>query len=209
MAMEGMIAKWYTKIRKEDEELAVDVRQIRELLPNGGDILEVAPGPGYLAIELAKLGLYRMTGLDISKSFVEIAQGKAKEAGVTVDFRLGNASQMPFAANSFDFIVCRAAFKNFSEPVEAMREMQRVLKPGGTALINDLRGDASSTDVNWHVDRMGLNAFNRWMTKMTFKTTLLKNAYTKAEIERFIAQTSFASHEIEESDISMKIWMHK
>src|SRR5262249_48392564 len=147
---------------------------------------EVAPGPGYFTIELAKTGIYRVTGLDISKSFVEIAQGKAKEAGVKIDFRLGNASQMPFAANSFDFIVCRAAFKNFSEPVEAMREMYRVLRVGGTALISDLRGNASPAEINGHVDRMGLNAWNSWMTKMTFKTTLLKNAYTKVEIERFI-----------------------
>ena len=76
-------------------------------------------GPGFLAIELARLGSYRITGLDISKSFVRIATENAIKAGVEVTFREGNASSMPFESDSFDFVYCRAAFKNFSEPVQA------------------------------------------------------------------------------------------
>src|ERR1700747_3794031 len=87
-----------------------------------------APGPGYLAIELAKRGQYAMTGLDISKTFVEIASANARRASVEVDIQQGNASAMPFADNTFDLILCRAAFKNFSQPLEAMNEMHRVLK---------------------------------------------------------------------------------
>ena len=94
--MEGPIAKWYTKVRERDEELGTVVRQVSEILPAGGRILEVAPGPGYLAVELAKIGKYQIVGLDISRSFVQIAQTKAMEAGVAVDFRHGNASNMPF-----------------------------------------------------------------------------------------------------------------
>ena len=115
----------------------------RDQLPRGSVVLEVAPGPGYFCIELAKLGDYSITGLDISHTFVEIASKKAAEAGVHVDFRQGNASSMPFADNTFDFLLCRAAFKNFGQPVRALQEMCRVLKPGGRGLIIDLRKDAS------------------------------------------------------------------
>jgi 2-polyprenyl-3-methyl-5-hydroxy-6-metoxy-1,4-benzoquinol methylase len=87
IGMEGPIARWYTKVRERDQEVGTVVRQVSEILPAGGRILEVAPGPGYLAIDLAKTGKYHVVGLDISKSFVEIAQGKAKEANVAVDFR--------------------------------------------------------------------------------------------------------------------------
>ncbi len=59
--------------------------------------------PGYFAIELAKLGSYRITGLDISRTLVEIARAKAAEAGVAVDFRRGDA--LPFAPESFDFLL--------------------------------------------------------------------------------------------------------
>ena len=64
------------------------------------------------------MGSYRIVGLDISPTFVEIAQAKAREAGVDIDFRLGNASHMPLADDLFDFIVCSAAFKNFSQLVQ-------------------------------------------------------------------------------------------
>ncbi len=52
---------------------------------------------------------------------------------------------MPFESETFDFLLCRAAFKNFTEPLQALREMCRVLKPGGRALIIDLRRDTSTS----------------------------------------------------------------
>jgi ubiquinone/menaquinone biosynthesis C-methylase UbiE len=209
MAMEGLIAKWYTKIREKDEGIALAVRQVSENVPAGGRVLEVAPGPGYLAVELAKLGKFQVIGLDISKTFVQIAQTKAQEAGVAADFRLGNASAMPFDAETFDFIIYRAAFKNFTEPVQALREMHRVLKPGGKALILDLRGDASMDDITAEVNSMGLNRVNALMTQWTFKHMLLKNAYTAADIQRMVAQTKFANCEIREDTIGMEIWLDK
>lgn len=130
MGMEGPIARWYDRTtRKDMPEYEREARQFDGMLPAGGDIFEIAPGPGFLAIELAKRGRHRVTGLDISKTFVGIARKNAEFANVKIDFRHGNASRMPFGDNSFDFVVCRAAFKNFSEPLAAIAEMQRVLRP--------------------------------------------------------------------------------
>lgn len=209
MAMEGLIAKWYSKIRTQDEEMAHSLQQVQDVLPAGGAVLEIAPGPGYLAIEIAKLGGYRVTGLDISRTFVEIARAKAQEAGAAVDFQLGNASDMPFADNTFDLTICRAAFKNFTEPVQAIQEMYRVLKPGGKALIADLRRDASPAEIDAHIATMGLGPVNRLLTKWTFRTTLLKNAYTSEGIRRMVASTGFGVCEIEQDAISMEIWLTK
>jgi ubiquinone/menaquinone biosynthesis C-methylase UbiE len=208
VAMEGIIAAWYAKVREQDRELGMLVRQVSEILPAGSSILEVAPGPGSLAIELAKLK-YHVVGLDISKSFVEMARTKAKQAGVTAEFHHGNASDMPFDADTFDFIVCRAAFKNFTEPVQAIREMHRVLKPGAKALIIDLRRDASPEDINAAVNTMGLNWINTLLTKCAFKRLLLKNAYTKEEIQQFVSQTNFGKCEIRTDTIGMEIWLEK
>jgi ubiquinone/menaquinone biosynthesis C-methylase UbiE len=208
-AMEGLVAKWYANVRKGDPDLERVVRQVDDMLPTGSRILEVAPGPGYLAIELAKLGKYQVVGVDISKAFIQIAQAKAREAGVAVDFQRGNASNLPFEAGSFDFIICRAAFKNFTEPVEALREMYRVLRPGGKATIHDLRRDASLEDIDAEVSSMGLNWLNKLLTKWTFRTMLLKNAYTRAEIQQFLTQTDFARYDIRENKVGMEIWMEK
>lgn len=208
MAMEGMIARWYNKNARRDSAFLALVERVSKVLPAGSRILEVAPGPGFLSIELAKRK-YDMTGLDISKTFVEIGLENAREAGVSVDFRLGNASEMPLESKTFDFIVCTAAFKNFSEPVEAIQEMYRVLKPGGTALIVDLRRDASREGIEQEVKSMHLNWINSLFTQVTFDQLLLKNAYTKQEMQAMVAQTEFVKCEIREDAIGMEIWLNK
>jgi ubiquinone/menaquinone biosynthesis C-methylase UbiE len=63
---------------------------------------------------MAKLGKYKITGLDISKDFVEIARRNVKETGVEVEFRQGSVADIPFQDKMFDFIICNAAFKNFT-----------------------------------------------------------------------------------------------
>src|SRR5919204_1970136 len=113
LPLEGFLARWYARITGKDRGAFRKLAEaVAGQLAGGGSVLEVAPGPGYLAIELAKLGPYRITGLDISRSFVRIASENAREAGVVIDFRQGDAATMPFPAESFDYAVCRAAFKN-------------------------------------------------------------------------------------------------
>lgn len=210
MGMEGGIARWYARntLRDMDEFRKLAVR-LSEMLPAGGDILEVAPGPGYLAVELARQSRYRVTGLDISKTFVDIAQRNAAQAKVDVDFRQGNASAMPFAAGSFDLVVCRAAFKNFSEPVKAISEMYRVLKPGGKAMIIDLRRDVSRKTINQYVDQLGVGFFSAWMMKLTFRFMLIKRAYTREQFSVFIAQSPFGRYKVAENPIGLELCLYK
>jgi ubiquinone/menaquinone biosynthesis C-methylase UbiE len=208
--MEGMVAKWYAantgEMMKEYVELA---QRVAGQIAEGCDVLEVAPGPGYFCIELAKLGNYTITGLDISHTFVKMAAKKAAQAGVRVDFRQGTAARLPFPAESFDFLLCRAAFKNFAEPVSALREMCRVLRPGGRALLIDLNGNASPDEICHCVDAMGLSPFNRFLTKLAFRTKLLKSAYTRAQFEHMLKLTKFSSIAIVESEIGFEITMSK
>jgi ubiquinone/menaquinone biosynthesis C-methylase UbiE len=140
---------------------------------------------------------------------VKIATKKAAEAGVHAGFKHGSASNMPFPKESFDFLLCRAAFKNFANPVEALQEMCRVLKPGGRAMIIDLKRDASPQEVTREIDGMGLSWFNRIMTKGAFRLMLIKSAYTRAEFEQMLAQVGFSSVEIEENGMGLQIVMTK
>ncbi len=209
-AMEGRIAKWYAaNTGKSLDEFTKLARRISSQLPPGSAVLEVAPGPGYFCIELAKLGPYSITGLDISHTFVEIARKNATEAGVRVDFRQGNAASLPFPDNSFDFLLCRAAFKNFGQPVRALQEMCRVLKPGGQGLIIDLCRDASPESMNHHVDTLGLSAVNKVVTKLVFHLKLRKTAYTREQFQQMLAQTKLRGFDIQEVDISLEISMTK
>jgi ubiquinone/menaquinone biosynthesis C-methylase UbiE len=210
MGMEGPLAKWYAKITHKDlaEFQALAKRMARDL-PEGSRVLDVASGPGYFAIEMGKFDTYSVTGLDISKTFVEIARKNAAQAGIRADFRLGNASNMPFGDNGFDLIVCRAAFKNFSEPVKALSEMRRVLSSSGRALIIDLRRDTPQETIDEYVNQMGLGAASSIMTKLTFRFMLLKRAYTRREFEQFIAKSGFPPADIRETPLGFEVWLSK
>jgi len=197
IGMEGIIAAWYSGIqRKSLEQYKALAREVAATLHSGAAVLDLAPGPGYFAVELARLGGWRVSGLDISRSFVEIARGQARQADVRVDFRLGNAAAMPFGEGSFDYILCRAAFKNFAQPLHALREMRRVLRPGGTARIIDLRRDVSAEAIRSEVAAMGLGRLNAWLVRQTFRHTLVRRAYTRNELEQLAAQAGFGSRDV-------------
>ena len=85
VGMEGPIASWYAKITLKDlNRHKLMAKQLVEKILANGKVLEIAPGPGYFCIKLAKLGAYQITGLDISKSFVEIARKNAAEFGLKI-----------------------------------------------------------------------------------------------------------------------------
>ncbi len=163
MQMEGPIARWYARTTRDRRDYPKTARAIADQLTAGGAVLEVAPGPGYMVIQLAKLSsataAYRITGLDISNSFVWIGTENARRAGVSIDFRQGDVANMPFPSESFDFVVCQAAFKNFPEPVQALDEIHRVLRSGGHASVFDLRKDAPLEAIDQEVREMQLSPF--------------------------------------------------
>jgi ubiquinone/menaquinone biosynthesis C-methylase UbiE len=208
--MEGAVARWYARQRGSASQLKAyrkQAAQLTEGLPPGADVLEVAPGPGYLAVELARLG-FHVTALDISRSFVEIARRNAQQAAVSVDVRHGDAAGMPFAAGSFDLVVCQAAFKNFTQPVSALDEMHRVLRTGGTAVIQDLRRDAADADIDREVDRMGLSRLSALATRSTLRM-LRRRASTPAQFEHLAAQSAFRTCDIQLQGIGIEIRLPK
>jgi ubiquinone/menaquinone biosynthesis C-methylase UbiE len=194
--MEGPLARWYAHITRHRPDHRARAQAIAAQLPAGAAVLEVAPGPGYLALELARLGDVRVAGLDISRTFVRIASDNARRAGVAIDFRHGDVAHMPFADESFDYLVCVAAFKNFPEPVAALDEMYRVLRPGGRASIFDLRKDAPPAAIDQEVRNMHLAPPNAWLTRLTFRFGLLRAAYTRDGLEAVVARSRFGHGQI-------------
>src|SRR5918994_2808944 len=178
LGMEGPIARWYASIRGTAPQLAAVRAQAAHLtadLPEAARILEVAPGPGYLAVEMARLG-FDVTGVDLSVTFVQLATDAARRAGVDVRFLRADAAELPLTDGSFDLVVCQAAFKNFGRPVAALDEMHRVLRPGGAAVIGDMNRDATAADIRREVDAMKLGAVNSALTRITL-SGLRRRAY--------------------------------
>ena len=209
--MEGPIARWYARLRGSESQLDGYRRQATQLtrgLPAGSRVLEVAPGPGFLAIEMARLGTLRVTGLDISHTFVEIAAENARNAGVTVEFGHGDVAEMPFQADTFDLIVCQAAFKNFTLPGTALAEMHRVLRPGGTAVIQDLSRDSTHADIDREVRGMNLGRFSAFTTRATLEA-LKRRAYSPDQFSRLGAASQFGTCDITTDGIGLEVRLEK
>jgi ubiquinone/menaquinone biosynthesis C-methylase UbiE len=208
--MEGWVARWYARTRAHDmADFRRRAAEVAARLDGRGEVLEVAPGPGFFAIELAKLGDFRITGLDISRTLVDIATANAAKVGAAVDFRAGNASAMPFGDASFDLVYCSAAFKNFAEPVKALDEMHRVLRDGGEAVILDLRKDVAIDEIDAYVRESGRTMLDAWITKQTFRQLLIRRAYTKEAFERMAAESRFGACRINVDSIGLEVRLDK
>ncbi len=211
-AMDGFIARQYDKSARR--YMAALYRtwaeRLSEGIADGSSVLEIASGPGYLAIELARRQNVTISGLDISQTFVDIARRNAQEAGVDIGFQQGNVSSMPFENETFDLLMCTSSFKNFSEPLEALNEMHRVLKPGGKAWISDLRGDVSNETINRFVsDTLKIRGLAGIFMKYTFKYTLRPRAMTAAQFKELASKTPFKKVEITENAVDLEVLLKR
>jgi ubiquinone/menaquinone biosynthesis C-methylase UbiE len=104
-------------------------------------ILDVACGTGIVARRAAsKAGNDALvTGLDINPQMLNKASEMAEKEGLEIEWKQGDAGELPFEDNHFDHLFCQQAVQFFPEPQQVLKEMQRVLKPGGTLALNILR----------------------------------------------------------------------
>ena len=107
----------------------------------GSTILDVACGTGIIARTAAsKVGSdARVTGFDLNPQMLDKASEMAEREGLEIDWQQGDAGDLPFEDNQFDHLFCQQAMQFFPEPQQVLKEMQRVLKPGGTLALNILR----------------------------------------------------------------------
>ncbi len=122
--------------------LGIDIqwrKKVRKLLAprNPQVILDVATGTGDLAIELCKLKPEKIIGLDIAANMLNIGKEKIKKKKLEhiIEMQLGDSEELPFKDQSFDAVTVAFGVRNFENLQQGLKEMYRVLKPGGTAAI--------------------------------------------------------------------------
>jgi ubiquinone/menaquinone biosynthesis C-methylase UbiE len=97
----------------------------------GQKALDVGCGTGVVAVTAARAGA-QVTGLDLTPALLEKARENARIAGVSIDWREGDAESLPFGDGAFDIVLSQFGHIFAPRPEVAIAEMLRVLKPGGT-----------------------------------------------------------------------------
>lgn len=109
--------------------------QIGITFEQGESVLEAGCGDGAVIISLQKLFNVKGYGVDFASSAKLQADSLMLEENQNFQFVLSDIRALPFAENSFDKIVCLGVVEHMQDPVEPIRELYRVLKPGGQAVI--------------------------------------------------------------------------
>ncbi|MFW5663438.1 MAG: bifunctional demethylmenaquinone methyltransferase/2-methoxy-6-polyprenyl-1,4-benzoquinol methylase UbiE [bacterium] len=104
---------------------------------NPQTILDVATGTADLAIELARLKPQKIIGVDIAETMLEMGDKKIvrKNLQDIITLQQADSENLPFADNSFDAATISYGVRNFETPLKGLKEIHRVLKPGGVLLI--------------------------------------------------------------------------
>jgi len=150
-------------------------------------ILDVGSGPGLLSKELSiRFPKAKITGIDISKYSIKLAKKNCK--GIkNINFIVADVKNLPFSDNYFDIVVCKDSFHQFSNPIKAIKEIYRVLKPEGIIYLQDLR-----RDVPFYLIKMILppdtlaKKLIYYSARSSYLPEEIKKILNKAGIKKFI-----------------------
>jgi ubiquinone/menaquinone biosynthesis C-methylase UbiE len=135
--------------QKADDQVAARFRSA--LAEAGsGNLIDVACGPGVVTAAIAP-GAASVVAFDATEQMLEKARARCSKAGLgNVEFRCGDAQNLPFEEARFDGAVTRLAIHHFDAPRRALNEMFRVLRPGGVAVIVDIVSSEDPAESELH-----------------------------------------------------------
>jgi SAM-dependent methyltransferase len=103
-------------------------------------VLDLATGGGHTALALAPIARH-VTAYDVTEPMLRAARGFLRERGAgSAAFVAGDVHALPFRDGVFDVVTCRIAAHHFADVAAAVREVRRVLRPGGSFLLQDILG---------------------------------------------------------------------
>lgn len=103
-------------------------------------ILDIASGPGWIPVSIAKKRpTWEITGMDALPAMLTFAGNLAASCQTQIHWVHGTAEKLNFPSENFDVVICHFAFHEFRDPQACVNEMARVLKKGGSLIIQDLR----------------------------------------------------------------------
>jgi inner membrane protein len=169
---DGRLSRWFHYTQR----LAIGVLDLKP----GSKVLDIGCGTGFAVLQLASMLSHgRACGIDISPEMIRQAWAKVPETlRERIEFRQASSESIPYSAGEFDYVLCTNSFHHYSDPLQALREMARVLKPGGQIAILENASDLSWYTWVWdHILRIIENGHIRY--------------YSSHEIGVMLKQTGF------------------
>ena len=113
---------------------------IKPHLKPGLSVLDCGCGQGTMTIDFAKLvNPGQVTGIDISEEMLKLGKESAQQQHIdNIKFQPANVYELPFEDNSFDLVYAQTILCHISEPLRAIKEMKRVVKPGGKLACKEI-----------------------------------------------------------------------
>lgn len=168
----------------------------------GDRALDVCCGTGDIAFRLAQSGA-EVTGLDFSQPMLEVAQRRAAASSAPPQFMHGDALHLPFADASFDVVTCGYGLRNLADWQAGLREMHRVVRPGGRLLVLDFAKPANPV---WRALYFGYLRFAVPIFGQIFCGDSAAYSYILESLRRYPAQAGVAGamSELGCSDVRVK-----
>ncbi len=171
------------------DEGHLPVHELAGCTQAGDHALEIGPGPGYLGLEwLSHTEGTHLTGLEISPAMIAIAERNAIEYQLLdrVAYKEGNALSMPFPDNTFDCAFSNGSLHEWEDAVQVFSEILRVLRPGGSVFVSDLRRDLSPEIFGFM-----RNSCLGTEIRKGFETSV-RASYTQGELETLLEGIGFS-----------------
>jgi ubiquinone/menaquinone biosynthesis C-methylase UbiE len=169
-----------------------------------GDFYRIVAGQVPILIASAS-PMLQVTGVDLSADMVKLAGEEAKRLGLTnVEFRQGNASELPFKDAEFDLVLSTLSFHHWKRPEKGLDEVYRVLREGGEAWIYDVPRDFDRTMFDYLKHKYGF--LQAWGLRLH---ALTEPYYRETDIEQLANESRFRRHEITHTLIAYKLILYK
>jgi ubiquinone/menaquinone biosynthesis C-methylase UbiE len=147
-------------------------------------LLDIGAGAARLLLKIAampRLSRIRITGLELFSEMASQASRTISKAGMQERIQIvqGDAHALPFQSGAFDIVISRSTIHHFAEPVQAFREMHRVLRSSGVAIVHEPRRGPPEEE---------LSRFNRSRAAAGIPVSTQSDKYTAGDICQFVRE---------------------
>jgi len=176
---DGRLSRWF----QYTQNLAISFMSLQK----DSKVLDVGCGTGFAVLRLVSmLSDGKACGIDISSGMIEKAKANVTDdLRERVEFRQASSENIPYPTGEFDHVLCTNSFHHYPDPLRALQEMRRVLKPGGQVVVLENAPDLSWYTRVWdHLFRIIERGHVRYYSSQELGELLNQGGFERVELCR-------------------------